>query len=169
MDLWRIIMNNPLYVTTQIISLSEQAQSSRSQFPFCKNFAQKFAQKFRKKIHKISRFHIASQLYLTAQNRNLSLINRLWLIKMMSYLLISSLTTGLWRATPSGDCFVFTSCFFFHLSFRSSHFIAPISFNIFWFSKVFSVTSGSLPVWCYLTCVHHLLWFLSPLGPIFPI
>ena len=60
MDLWRIIMNNPLYVTTQIISLSEQAQSSRSQFPFCKNFAQKFAQKFRKKIHKISRFHIAT-------------------------------------------------------------------------------------------------------------
>ena len=109
---------------------------------------------------------MSPKLYLTAQNRNLSLINRLWLIKMMLYLLISSLTTGLWRATPSGHCFVFTSCFFFHLSFRSSHFIAPISFNIFWFSKIFSVTSGSLPVWCYLTCVHHLLW--NHISPYFP-
>ena len=80
MDLWRIIMNNPLYVTTQIISLSEQAQSSRSQFHFLQKFRAKIRAKFRTKIsQKIIKFRdfISPQLYLTAQNRNLSLINRL--------------------------------------------------------------------------------------------
>ena len=57
MDLWRIIMNNPLYVTTQIISLSEQAQSSRSQFHFLQKFRAKIRAKFRAKFRiKITKF-----------------------------------------------------------------------------------------------------------------
>ena len=56
MDLWRIIMNNPLYVTTQIISLSEQAQSSRSQFHFLQKFRAKIRAKFRIKITKFLDF-----------------------------------------------------------------------------------------------------------------
>ena len=47
MDLWRIITDNPLYVTTQITSLSEQAQSSRPKFHYRKKFS-KISQKFAK-------------------------------------------------------------------------------------------------------------------------